>query len=263
MSLNLFNYNNSLFSGFSSGASSGMSNMLGDYMAIRNGSYGKLLKAYYAKQDDGGEKKTAGAIRRENSRKQALQASADSEEVKKYKTAQSDASSLKTAAGNLRSNSKLFEKVSKTTTDENGEETTTVDYDREAINSAVKSFVKAYNSTVKSAYDQESSIVQKKAASMISATASNKNMLARVGITVGKNNQLEVDDEKLNAANVSTLKTLFNGSGSYASNVERKASDMASMTEQLAKNTNTKTKTYTNTGNYSSYATGGIYDGFF
>ena len=44
MSLNLFNYNSSLFSGMSSN-SSGMSSMLGDYMAIRNGSYGKLLKA--------------------------------------------------------------------------------------------------------------------------------------------------------------------------------------------------------------------------
>ncbi len=263
MSLNLFNYNNSLFSGFSSNGSSGMSNMLGDYMAIRNGSYGKLLKAYYS-DSDSSTKKTAGAIRRENSKKQAQQASADSEEIKKYKTAQSDASSLKTAAGDLRSNSKLFEKVEKTTTDENGEETTVMDYDRDAINSAVKSFVKAYNSTLDSVYKQDSSIVQKKAASMVSATASNKNMLARVGITIGKDNKLEVDEDKLKTANVSTLKTLFNGSGSYASNVERKASDIATMTEQIAKNTKTsKTNTYNNTGNYSSFATGGIYDGFF
>lgn len=259
MSLNLFNYNSSLFSGFSSN-SSGMLSMLGDYMAIRNGSYGKLLKAYYAKQDDG-TKKTAGATRRENARKAAV---ADSEEIKQYKTAQTDASSLKSAASALRSNSKLFEQVEKTTTDENGEETKVMDYDRDAINSAVKSFVKAYNSTIKSAYGQESSIVQKKAASMISATASNKNMLARVGITVGKDNKLEVDEEKLKTANVSTLKTLFSGSGSYASNIERKASDMASMTEQLAKNTNSsRTNTYSRTGNYSSFATGGIYDGFF
>lgn len=50
MSLNLFNYNSSLFSGMSSN-SSGMSSMLGDYMAIRNGSYGKLLKAYYSQDD--------------------------------------------------------------------------------------------------------------------------------------------------------------------------------------------------------------------
>lgn len=262
MSLNLFNYNNSLFSGFSSG-STGMSNMLGDYMAIRNGSYGKLLKAYYAKQDDGGTKKTAGAIRRENSWKKA-QASTDTEEVKEYKAAQSDASTLKKAAGDIRSNAKLFEKVPQTTKDENGNETTVVDYDRDAIKSAVKSFVKAYNSAVKSAYAQDNSIVQKKAASMVSATASNKNMLARVGITVGKDNQLEVDEETLGKASVSTLKTLFHGNGSYASNIERKASDMATMTEQLAKNASSgKTNTYNRSGNYSSYATGGIYDGFF
>ncbi len=175
MSLNLFNYNNSLFSGFSSN-SSGMSNMLGDYMAIRNGSYGKLLKAYYAKQDDGA-KKTAGAIRRENALKKSQ---ADSEEVKQYKDAQSDASTLKSAASSIRSNSKLFEQVEQKTTDENGEEKVVVDYDRDKISSAVKSFVKAYNSAIKSAYEQGSSIVQKKAASMVSETASNKNMLARV-----------------------------------------------------------------------------------
>ncbi|MDE7327073.1 MAG: flagellar filament capping protein FliD [Lachnospiraceae bacterium] len=257
MSLNLFNYNNSLFSGFSSG-SSGMSNLLGDYMSIRNGSYGKLLKAYYAK--DTGEKKTAGAIRRENSLKKTQ---SDSEEVKQYKEAQSDASTLKSAASSIRSNSKLFEQVEKTTTDENGEEKTVMDYDRDKISSAVKAFVKAYNSAIDSAYDQGSSIVQKKAASMVSETASNKNMLARVGITIGKNNKLEVDDEKLKTANVSTLKTLFHGSGSYASNIERKASDMASMTEQLAKTAASSKSSYNRTGNYSSFATGGIYDGFF
>ncbi len=244
MSLNLFNYNNSLFSGFSSN-SSGMSNMLGDYMAIRNGSYGKLLKAYYAKQDDGA-KKTAGAIRRENALKKSQ---ADSEEVKQYKDAQSDAS--------------LFEQVEQKTTDENGEEKVVVDYDRDKISSAVKSFVKAYNSAIKSAYEQGSSIVQKKAASMVSETASNKNMLARVGITIGKDNKLEVDEEKLKTASVSTLKTLFQGSGSYASNIERKASDMASMTEQLAKTATSNKSNYNRTGNYSSFATGGIYDGFF
>ena len=253
MSLNLFNYNNSLFSGFSSN-SSGMSNMLGDYMAIRNGSYGKLLKAYYAKQDDGA-KKTAGAIRRENALKKSQ---ADSEEVKQYKDAQSDASTLKSAASSIRSNSKLFEQVEQKTTDENGEEKVVVDYDRDKISSAVKSFVKAYN-----AYEQGSSIVQKKAASMVSETASNKNMLARVGITIGKDNKLEVDEEKLKTASVSTLKTLFQGSGSYASNIERKASDMASMTEQLAKTATSNKSNYNRTGNYSSFATGGIYDGFF
>lgn len=259
MSLNLFNYNSSLFSGMSSN-SSGMSSMLGDYMAIRNGSYGKLLKAYYS-QDDGG-KKSASALRKDSTKKK-LEALADSEEVKKYKSTQTDADSLKSAASSLRSSSKLFEKVSKTTTDENGEEKTVVDYDRDAISSAVKTFVKAYNSTIKSAYDQDSSVVQKKAASMVSESAANKSMLARVGITVGKNNQLEVDDEKLKTANVSTLKTLFKGSGSYASNIERKASDMASMTEQLAKNASSTKTNYNRNGNYSSFATGGIYDGFF
>ena len=40
-----------LFSGMSDSSSVGNTNMLSDYAAIKNGSYGKLMKAYYAKQD--------------------------------------------------------------------------------------------------------------------------------------------------------------------------------------------------------------------
>lgn len=37
-----------LFSGTSDSSSVGNTNMLSDYAAIKNGSYGKLMKAYYA-----------------------------------------------------------------------------------------------------------------------------------------------------------------------------------------------------------------------
>ncbi len=40
-----------LFSGTSDSSSVGNTNMLSDYAAIKNGSYRKLMKAYYAKQD--------------------------------------------------------------------------------------------------------------------------------------------------------------------------------------------------------------------
>lgn len=261
--VNYYNYNSSLFSGLSSDSSSGMSSMLSDYMSIRNGSYGKLLKAYYAKQNADAAKSTSGASKKSASKKTA-ETAGDSKETAEYKTAQSDASALKTAAKALTSNSKLFEQTVKTTTNEDGTETTAADYDRDAIAGAVKSFVSAYNSAVKSAYAQDSAIVQKKAASMVGETSSNKNMLARVGITIGEKNELTVDEKKLSTANISTLRTLFYGSGSYASNVERKASDIASMTEQLAKTAAaSNASTYDRNGDYSSLATGGIYDGLF
>ena len=38
-----------LFGGTSDSSSVGNTNMLSDYAAIKNGSYGKLMKAYYAK----------------------------------------------------------------------------------------------------------------------------------------------------------------------------------------------------------------------
>ena len=43
-----------LFSGTSDSSSVGNTNMLSDYAAIKNGSYGKLMKAYYSKQAEAG-----------------------------------------------------------------------------------------------------------------------------------------------------------------------------------------------------------------
>ena len=40
-----------LLGGTSNSSSLGSTNILSDYASIKNGSYGKLLKAYYAKQD--------------------------------------------------------------------------------------------------------------------------------------------------------------------------------------------------------------------
>ena len=48
-----------LFGGTSNSSSLGGTNILSDYASIKNGSYGKLLKAYYAKQD---AEKTADAL---------------------------------------------------------------------------------------------------------------------------------------------------------------------------------------------------------
>lgn len=39
------------FSSLTGGSANSSNNLLSDYASIKNGSYGKLLKAYYAKQD--------------------------------------------------------------------------------------------------------------------------------------------------------------------------------------------------------------------
>lgn len=243
-----FNFNNSML-----GTSSAGSNLLGDWMSIRNGSYKRLLKAYYANEKS--SSKTNSSSSKDNK--------VESAEVKKLNTVKSDASSLKTAANAL-NNKDLFEKVTKVTKDENGEDVTTTDYDRDAIYSAVKNFVDAYNSTLDSASSQDNLTILRKAATMTKSTSVNQNTLRDVGITIGKDNKLSVNEEKLKNADIGTLKTLFSGYGSFASNVANKASDIATMADQLAKSASrSNASLYTNSGNYSSYSSSNAFDKFF
>ncbi|MDE7298862.1 MAG: hypothetical protein K2N94_08530 [Lachnospiraceae bacterium] len=250
---NYFNYSSPFFSNSSGG---GMSSVLGDYMSLRNGSYKKLLRSYYAKQNKESD----------SSKKTGNNNTADKTVSKELKQIKTDSSALKTAADTLTNkNSKLFEKVTKTVKDENGNETTTKDYDWDAITSAVKSFTSAYNSTLDSAANQDNVFVLRKAAMMTKSTQVNKNLLNRVGITIGKDNKLTVDEEKLKKADMNDLKSLFSGSyGSYAANIGQRAADIEKVTEQMIKNAaKSNASTYTRNGSYSSLATGGIYDSFF
>lgn len=248
-----FNYSSPFFSG----SSMGSGGLLGDYLSIRNGSYKKLLKAYYAKQNNSEEKTNSST----NKTKEY-----DKTVSKELKQLQTDSSALKTATEAFtKKGSKLFDQVTTTTKDEQGNETTTKDYDWKAITSAVKSFADAYNKTLDSASEQDNVAVLRKAAMMTKNTAANRNMLSRVGITIGKDNKLSVDEEKLKKANINDLKSLFGGSySSYVSSIGQRASDIQKVSEQMIKSaTNSNASTYTRRGSYSSLATGGIYDSFF
>ncbi|MDE7299540.1 MAG: hypothetical protein K2N94_12045, partial [Lachnospiraceae bacterium] len=108
------------------------SNPLTDFAALRNGSYKKLLKAYYAKQD---AEKLSGA----------------GDSPQKSQLIRTSADALKKAADALNSDS-LWEKKKIRKKDENGgDEIELEDYDRDAITKAVKDFVDAYNDMVEEA----------------------------------------------------------------------------------------------------------------
>ncbi len=210
-----------------------------DYAMIKNGSYGKLMKAYYAKQD-------ADKLSQYGDSSQSLmlmRSSADT--LKKSADALSDAS--------------LYEKKKFTRKDEEtGEEIETWDYDWDAITKAVKTFVDDYNSVVEQAGDSETKNVLRNAAWMTGITEKSGNLLSKVGITVGKDNKLEFDEEVLKKKtklgessieldNISTLKFLFKGYGSFGSQISQKASAISN----AAARTKGVDKTYNKNGAYS------------
>ncbi|MBE5962644.1 MAG: hypothetical protein E7256_14910 [Lachnospiraceae bacterium] len=212
------NYTSSLLTAGSSGSSA-----VGQFMSIRSGSYKKLLKSYYAKQEE--------EDREETSTKQ------------EYLTAKQDADSLYKASTALNLAS-LFEKKQNAETGE-------YEYDRDAIYNAVKAFADAYNDTLDSSSSQDDISVLRKAAMMTSGTGANKNLLSQVGITVGSDNKLTIDENALKNADISTLKTLFSGNNSLAAKTASKASGISSSAALAASNG----RLYGSSGKYSaSYA---------
>ena len=170
----------------------------------------------------------------------------------------SSADTLKKSADAL-SDASLYEKKKFTRKDEEtGEEIETWDYDWDAITKAVKTFVDDYNSVVEQAGDSETKNVLRNAAWMTGITEKSGNLLSKVGITVGKDNKLEFDEEVLKKKtklgessieldNISTLKFLFKGYGSFGSQISQKASAISN----AAARTKGVDKTYNKNGAYS------------
>lgn len=252
-----FSINNFGLFGGSYGSSSGnwMSNLLSmtaDYNSIRSGAYSKLLKAYYAKDSSSSSKNK------------------DTDRVKNTKTevdptvasAKSDADELKKSAAALTTtgtNSLFKEKDIETTDKETGEKVTTKGYDRKAITSAIKSFVEDYNRTVDSGSEADNTKILQKTLSMTQITNSNSKLLSKIGITIEKGNKLKVDEEKLNEASISTIKTLFNGAGSYANQIATKAGQISSAAVDASLNSSLYTSRASyNKNSYNSFFDYGI-----
>ena len=219
------------FTALLGGNTNSSSNLLSDYASIKNGSYGKLMKAYYAKMD-------------------ADNASLTGDSAQKLTLMRSSADSLKKSADAL-NNSSLWEKKKITKTDEKtGEENEIEDYDWDAITKAVKSFVEDYNSIVEAAGKSDTKNVLRNAAWMTGIADKAQNLLSQVGITIGKGNKLELDEDALKKANITTLKSLFTGYGSFADKISQKAGIISNVAANAA--ASAKGATYTSSGGYSN-----------
>ena len=132
------------------------------------------------------------------------------------------------------------------------------EYDTDAIYKAVSKFVKDYNSTIESAASSEDSSVLSSTASMVKATKANSNLLADVGISIGSDNKLTIDEKAFKSAYMTDVKSIFNGTGSYAYGIASSSSNIYNKSvSQLA---NLNGYSYTSTGSYSSYQyTGSLY----
>ena len=166
-------------------SSDGTELSLSEYASIKNGSYGKLVKSYYRKEEN---EKAASVSTEANANLSSVRAGADS---------------LKKAAD-------------------------------------------AYNSVVTSSGNSDSRDVLLNAGWMVGNTEKAAGLLSKVGIEVGSDNKLTVNEDKLKEANIGSLKLLFTGHNSSADKVSSKA---AGISRAAAKSAGA---TYTKNGTWSS-----------
>ncbi len=188
----------SSFFGQSSGSSGGIGSLLSDYSSIKNGSYGKLLKANYAAQKEAASgtssAKTNDVLDRILDEKKNPKVDA--------KTAQAN-SALTDSVSSLSSSIKALQK------DDTFEDTEGGATGKEKTASAVKSFVENYNNTIKNAKESTLSNVTNNVSAMMKTTAANSDALKEIGINVQDDGTLVLDDKKLQSADIKKVHEIF------------------------------------------------------
>lgn len=235
-----FNNVSSLFGN----SSNSLYDSLGQLSSIKSGAYKTVLKAYYKKTSD----------------------NSDSEEVKKAKkTEENIANRLTSDAGNLSeaakklNDKKLFEEKEIVSKDEDGKEVTTKGVDMDSIYKLAKNFVDSYNSFIDNASESNSKSVLNQTLHLTTQVKGYAKTFGAAGITIGKDNKLEIDEEDFKKASVGTIKGLMLGNASSFQQI----SSRASMIDITATSEVDKKKNYTKTGDYSELTTGSIIDSLF
>ena len=212
-------YSSLLGGGTGSDASS---TLLTDYASIKNGSYGKMMKSYYAKTAEGDSTSS-----KSDSKMKETDGASASAARKFYETA-SGMNSLDFSEENI---DELYDKVS--------------------------AFIKDYNTMIKNASNSKMDAVKAQADAINDLTYSNYKLLAKVGITMNSDRTLSIDEdtfkkvnEKTGATNVPTLKTLFQGFGSYADKLTDKASKIYRASGESESITSARAKYAGSAGSY-------------
>ncbi len=182
-----------------------------DYAAIKNGSYGKLVRSYYqgtAREIE--SQKAATAYNKTGSTNNTAKASSASEIDK-------------TGLGQIRKDADQL----KTSTEALGREDLWKTKDNAAIAGAVKDFAGDYNKVIDQASKVSSKEISQDVKSIKSMTDMFSKVLGKIGVSVGDDGKLSVDEEALKKADSATVRSLFEGNGTYGSQIADKANGIS------------------------------------
>lgn len=213
---------------------------LSDYASIKNGSYGKLLKAYYAETDSSASDINSSV------KNTASKYSYKEEEAKKQNL--NDVQSAAKEVGN--SAAALMERGSKSVFKNK---------DMEEVYTAVADFAKDYNALLDKVEDSKSDKVIKAAEKLADVMEGYEDKLKEMGITIGEDQKLTVNKKTFMKADFEKVKDLWNGSNSLS----YLASTRATSLSNTAYSESNSFSLYTANGTYASQAVGSVINGYF
>ncbi|WP_408070651.1 flagellar filament capping protein FliD [Butyrivibrio sp. JL13D10] len=240
--------------GSSNNLMSGLSSMLSDYSSIRNGSYGKLVSAYYKKignenTDSADKEEKASRTRNDNITDKSKAA-----EKKQYSAISSNAKSVASDIEKLTKtgDDSVYGKSWQTVKDENGEDTKVYDYNTSKVTNAVSAFVKDYNTLVSSASDVSDLTTSTRADYLSKITKSYKNELSSIGISVNDNGKLSLDKDKLKEAGPEAVQNLFTQKAGFGYKVSQAATSLETSATRAASSSSTYSRSGLTNTDFSS-----------
>lgn len=93
----------------------------------------------------------------------------------------------------------------------------------DSTKSLIKKFAESYNNTVEGLKNSDSANALSRGVSLVNISKAYSTTLRRIGLELGSDNTLTVNEDKLSKASESDLKALFSGSYSYANKVADKS----------------------------------------
>lgn len=200
---------------------------VGDYSLIKSGSYKKLLKKYYAETDNGKKEAGTNSVKENDSTKNLL--------------------STKTSAGALKDVAKKLQ---------------TADYDkvsRDGLLKDVKSLVDNYNTTLSSLDNIDNTAILQNGVWMTTQTSKSKKVLNDIGISIGKDNKLSVDEDAFKKADLSYVKSALSGNNSIVASIANRANQMYTISGTQAL-MNERGSSYTSNGGVNPVSTSHLFN---
>lgn len=203
-----FNFNISSFLG-----SNSINSLYGDFASMKSGSYRKLMKSYYSDQ-----KKMASEIKKTKDEISSLKSQNDDRVA--YEKMNPALNSMKKESDGLKTAAEALGK-------EDLWKTKDGEYDMEKITGAIKAFANEYNDVIDQTSKISSKNISQTANYMKSLTNTLSKTLAKVGVNVGKDGKISVDDDVLKKADIKSLKSIFGGKASYGSQIAERAQEIS------------------------------------